>query len=106
MINEVWASNEEFHNRFWGEPAPLEAAILKDQEENGEVIKAAISESDWRLACEMADRLYTSIGIMRSRGIPPEMFLEACQEVVDKNNRKTLDNYHIGADGLVERRVK
>lgn len=106
MINDIWQSNEDFHNRFWGEPAPLEAAILKDQEENGEVIKAAISESDWSLACEMADRLYTGIGIMRSRGIPRDVFLQACQHVVDKNNRKTLDDYHIGTDGMVERRVK
>lgn len=105
MLAKMWQSNEDFHNRFLGRPANFSEALYAYSEEFRELEQATIySQSEWEISCEAADVLYTVIGVLRSRDIDLEMFLDAMQHVINKNNAKTHETHYINEHGKIQKK--
>jgi len=106
MLSKMWKSNEDFHQRFLGQVASNLQALAAYREECKELENACIDgETDWAIACEAGDALYTIIGVLRSVHIDLELFLDAMQHVVSKNDAKTHDTHYIREDGKIAKRT-
>lgn len=103
-LTDMWKSNEEFHQRFLGRPAKLTEALNAHWEEVKEFQVAATQTNLMDMALEAADELYTIIGVLRACGVTEEMFLFACQSVINKNNAKTHETHYINDKGKIQRK--
>lgn len=104
-LTDMWKSNEDFHQRFLGRPANFKEALYAYREECKELEEAVLYEqSEWAVACEAADVLYTVAGLLRSDGVDFEMFLDAMQFVISKNNAKTHETHYINEHGKIQRK--
>lgn len=104
-LGDMWQSNEDFHNRFLGRPANLDESLVAYREECGELNLACITEaSNEETVLEAADVLYTVIGVLRSRGISFDEFLQACQQVISKNDAKTLETHYVNEAGKIAKK--
>jgi hypothetical protein len=106
MLGNLSASVQAFHDRFELKGSATREELLSripiQEEEVRELHAAILLESPERVASEALDILYVAIGTVLR--LDPGIVAVALDEIIRKNNSKTLFTHHINAAGKVVRR--
>ena len=106
MVGELSASVQAFHDRFGLKGAATCEELLSripiQDEEVRELHDAILYESPERVASEALDTLYVAIGTVLR--LDPGIVAIALEDIIKKNNSKTLLTHHINEAGKVVRR--
>jgi len=118
MIKDLWGSIESFYARFNTMPSPLVQRRVFNEEAQ-EVLEASIDlgwaedaldedeHQDFRmsLAEEVADAIYTALGVAFAHGLSVRDVEGAIGMVIRKNAAKTTYTHYLAPDGKI-RRIK
>lgn len=107
LIGELAASVQAFHQRFGLVGSSTREELLSripiQEEEVRELQNAILEEAPDRVASEAVDVLFVAIGTLLR--LEPGLAEAAIREVIQKNDAKTWETYHINALGKVVRRT-
>ena len=105
MLQELWDSTHDLHHRFFPDKPPsfeMKRRVLF--EEFGEFTQAIDMEDEPEDWCnEAADLMVTIMGLLQGMYLDYDDLRNAIDEVIAKNNAKTLDTHKVRADGKIAR---
>ena len=118
IIARLWQSTVNLHSRFFPvNPPSFQARYDVFVEESNE-FKTAVSEeyeffpaserplvSSHNAVHELADTIVTGMGLLQCLGYAPDDLERAIEDVIRKNDAKTLDTHHVNEWGKIARKV-